>query len=79
MGPNLNIKIETIGNLDTNLRSEFESQGINQTLHKMYLQIECNVIILTPYKTIEEKIINQVLLEEAVIIVITPETYLNVE
>lgn len=79
MGPNLNIKIETIGNLDTDLRSEFESQGINQTLHKMYLQIECNVIILTPYKTIEEKIINQVLLEEAVIIGITPETYLNVE
>lgn len=77
IGPNVKVKIDVIGDLDTNLRSEFESKGINQTLHKMYLQIECNVIILTPYKTTEEKIINQVLLAEAVIIGTTPNTYYN--
>lgn len=78
-GPNIKVKIETVGNLDTDLRSEFESKGINQTLHKMYLQVDCNVIILTPYKTIEEKISNQVLLAEAVIIGTTPSTYFNLE
>lgn len=78
-GPNVKIKIETIGNLDTDLRSEFETKGINQTLHKMYLQVECNVIILTPFKTTEEKIVNQVLLAEAVIIGTTPNTYYNLE
>lgn len=77
IGPNVKVKIDVIGDLDTDLRSEFESKGINQTLHKMYLQIECNVIILTPYKTTEEKIINQVLLAEAVIIGTTPNTYYN--
>lgn len=79
MGPNINIKIETVGNLDTDLRSEFEEAGINQTLHRLYLQIECNVAILTPYKTTEEKIINQVLLAEAIIIGTTPSTYYNLE
>lgn len=76
-GPNIKIKIDVIGNLDTDLRSEFEAKGINQTLHKMYLQVECNVTILTPFKTTEEKIVNQVLLAEAVIIGTTPNTYYN--
>lgn len=78
-GPDINIKLQVIGNLDTDLRSEFEEAGINQTLHRMYLQVECNVIILTPFKTTEEKIINQVLLAEAVIIGTTPNTYYNLE
>lgn len=76
-GPSIKIKIDVIGNLDTDLRSEFESKGINQTLHKMYLQVECNVTILTPFKTTQEKIVNQVLLAEAVIIGTTPNTYYN--
>lgn len=78
-GPSFKIKIETIGNLDTDLRSEFTAKGVNQTLHRMYLQVECNVIILTPFKTSEEKITNQVLLAEAVIIGTTPNTYYNLE
>ena len=61
------------------LKSEFSSSGINQTLHRIYLQIECEVSILTPFKTIDEKIENQVLLVEAVIIGTTPNTYYNFE
>lgn len=76
-GPNINIKISTIGNLDTELKSEFISSGINQTIHKVYLQIECNVAILTPFEITEEKITNQVLLAEAVIVGTTPTTYYN--
>lgn len=78
-GPSIEIKMSTIGNLDTDLRSEFTSAGINQTLHKMYLQVECVVAVLTPFHTIEEKITNQVLLEEVVIVGTTPNTYYNFE
>lgn len=76
-GPNVEVKLSTIGNLDTDLRSEFISAGINQTVHKIYLQVECNVIILTPFNTMEEKVTNQVLLAEAVIVGTTPNTYYN--
>lgn len=79
VGPNIEIKINTIGNLDTDLRSEFISAGINQTVHKIYLQIDCNVIVLTPFDTIEQRISNQVLLAEAVIVGTTPNTYYNLE
>lgn len=78
-GPKIEITMSTIGNLDTDLRSEFTSAGINQTLHKMYLQVECEVSVLTPFHTIEEKIKNQVLLEEVVIVGTTPNTYYNFE
>lgn len=78
-GPNINIKMEVVGSLDTELRSEFTSAGINQTLHRVYLEIKCNVVILTPFETIEEEIFNQVLLAEGVIIGNVPSSYYNLE
>lgn len=78
-GPNINIKMEVVGSLDTDLRSEFTSAGINQTLHRVYLEIKCNVVILTPFETIEEEIFNQVLLAEGVIIGNVPSSYYNLE
>jgi len=76
-GPNIEMKMSTVGNVETDLRSEFVSSGINQTLHRIYLQVDCNVIVLTPFDNIEQKISNQVLLAEAVIVGITPDTYYN--
>lgn len=73
------IRISTIGNVETDLRSEFISQGINQTLHKVYLQVECGVDILTPFDNISSKIANQVLLMENVIVGNIPSTYYNLE
>ena len=78
-GPGVPIRISSIGNVETDLRSEFTSQGINQTLHRVYLQIECEVSILTPYKDITEKITNQVLIAENVIVGKIPNTYYNLE
>ncbi len=78
-GPDVSVQIQLSGNIETNLKSEFISTGINQTLHRIYLELNCNVNILTPFQTIEEKIINQVLLVEGVIIGDIPTTYYNLE
>lgn len=69
----------TEGTVETDLRSEFKEAGINQTLHRIYLEVKCNVNILTPYNTITETITNQVLLTEGVIIGNIPGTYYNLE
>lgn len=76
-GPGVPIRISTIGNVETDLRSEFTAQGINQTLHRVYLQVVCEVSILTPYDDITEKISNQVLIAENVIVGKIPNTYYN--
>lgn len=76
-GPGVPIKISSIGNVETDLKSEFSAQGINQTLHRVYLQVVCEISILTPYNTITEKITNQVLIAENVIVGKIPNTYYN--
>lgn len=78
-GPNVEIKMEIAGHLDTNLKSEFVDAGINQTLHRIYLELICKIIILTPFETIEEQIVNQVLLAEGVIVGEVPSSYYNLE
>lgn len=78
-GPNVNVRISSIGNVETDLKSEFYSQGINQTLHRVYLQIKCEITILTPFNNMQEQITNQVLIAENVIVGHIPSSYYNLE
>lgn len=78
-GPNVEIKMAVIGNIETELKSEFNEAGINQTLHRIFLEVKCHVTILTPFHSIDEEIINQVLLAEGVIVGNIPDTYYNLE
>ena len=77
-GPKIHIKIANVGNVDTKLVSEFTSQGINQTLHRVYLNLSCEVTILTPYNTIKQMIENQVLIAESVIVGTVPDAYYDI-
>lgn len=78
-GPKIKIRIISAGNIITDIRTEFKATGINQTLYRIYLNLECNISILTSYKTIKEKVENQVLLVETVLVGEVPETYLQLE
>lgn len=72
IGPKIPIRIANVGNIDTKLESEFQAQGINQTLHRIYLSLKCQVTILTPYNSIKQTIDNQVLIAESVIMGAVP-------
>lgn len=76
-GPSIPIRISTIGNIVTNFKSEFIDKGVNQTLHRLYLEIECEISILTPFNTIDEKINNQFIIAENVIVGKIPSSYYN--
>ena len=78
-GPSIKMKVVLFGTVETDLRSEFITKGINQTLHRVYLQIDCPVQILSSYKTMEENISNQFLLAENVILGEIPSTYYNLD
>ena len=77
-GQKIHIKIANVGNVDTKLVSEFTSQGINQTLHRVYLNLSCEVTILTPYNAIKQMIENQVLIAESVIVGTVPDAYYDI-
>lgn len=78
-GPYVKIRISSVGNVETDLRSEFSAQGINQTLHRIYLQVDCQISILTPFENITKSISNQVLIAENVIVGKIPSSYYNLE
>lgn len=79
MGPSIPAKVTTTGTLDTEVKSEFIAKGINQTLHRIYINFECNVKIITPIKNFEKQITNQFIVAEHVIVGNIPDTYYNLE
>ena len=79
MGPQIPVKVAMTGNLDTEIKSQFFEKGINQTLHRIYVNFECYVKIITPVKNFEKKITNQVIIAEHVIVGNIPSSYYNLE
>lgn len=79
IGPKFEIEFETAGDSKVELESEFEATGINQTIHKIYANVEACIKIITPFGAYNEKMKSKVLLTEAVIVGKVPNTYLNLE
>ena len=79
MGPKVKIRLIPTGKIATNIKTEFKAAGINQTVYRIYFEIECNCSILTSYKSIDRNIQNQVLLVENVVVGEVPATYLELD
>lgn len=75
ISPKIAIKVEQAGNIETKINSEFEAMGINQTIHRIYLDLKCRIGILTPLESISEYIHLDVLLTETVIVGEVPSNY----
>lgn len=79
VGPSIPAKVRISGSLDTEVKSQFIAKGINQTLHRIYVNFECYVKIVTPVKDFQKKITNQVIVAEDVIVGNIPDSYYNLE
>lgn len=78
-GPKINIKLIPTGNVEADFKTEFMSQGINQTKHTVYIDINTSVNIIAPF-TSEAIVSNSTLtVAETVIVGDIPSTYLSVE
>ena len=79
IGPNIDITVMPVGTVVTKFRSDFLSAGINQTIHRLYLEVKCDVDILTPYGNMGTSIVNEVLFAENIIVGDIPASYYNLE
>ena len=77
-GPKVPIRISSIGNINTEVMSEFTSTGINQSIHRIFTNITCKIEVLTPFNTITNEIEEKIILAENVIIGNIPENYLDI-
>ena len=77
LGPDINIKIYLVGSTQTQIISMFTSAGINQTLHRLYINIAGSVAVAVPGLPSTIKTSTQVLMSEMIIIGEVPPTYLQ--
>ncbi len=78
-GPNMVVKIEPIGYIETKYLSNFTSAGINQTRHSVSVQVKSKVKIIMPMKTKEIEVQNQVPICETIIVGNTPNTAIDMK
>ena len=76
-GPDVTIKITPIGMANCDFVSHFQSAGINQTLHKIYIDVYADVSIVTPIDQPTIQVKAEVLVCENLIVGKIPDSYLN--
>lgn len=79
IGSKIPINVDMTGTVDTEVKSEFISKGINQTLHRIYVVFDCKMSVVTPMKNYTQNIINQFIVAENVIVGNIPDSYYNLE
>ncbi|ATD55378.1 sporulation protein YunB [Clostridium chauvoei] len=77
LGPKINIKMEQVGNISSNYESVFESAGINQTRHKIYLNVKLNMKVIIPLNSEEVEVTCQIPIAETIIVGKIPDTALE--
>ena len=78
-GPDIPVRVLAVRTSDAVFHSNFESAGINQTLHSIYIDIHVVITILTWTGTQEIAVDASVVAAETVIVGTVPTTYLGME
>lgn len=77
VGPNINFRIIPVSSVSCDFSSEFESVGINQTKHSIYLNVIADISIVMPSRTENFAVLTEILIGESVIVGNVPDAYLQ--
>lgn len=76
LGPSIRLNVSPIGSVYSTFSSEFESAGVNQTIHRIYLNVNASVGVVLPLYTKRFVATQNVLIAESIIVGSVPEVYL---
>jgi sporulation protein YunB len=76
-GPKIPVRIESVTNASTRFTNEFASAGINQTRHRIMLEISVDVDILVPGAQTRTTVTTEVAVAETIIVGGVPNFYSN--
>lgn len=77
-GPDVTLNFKLIGSVKCKLKNKFESAGLNQTVHHIYLVITTNLNVLSTEFTKEMVYKSDYEIAQTVIVGGTPSTYANI-
>lgn len=78
VGPNINLKIKINSSVVTDVRSEFKTAGINQTLHSVVIDVKNNVCIMMPLFRDDVDFKTSIVISETVIVGDVPDSFTEV-
>ena len=76
-GPTIPVHILSIRNSDANFVSVFSQAGINQTLHRLNMEVSIDVAVLVLGETSSFTMTSEVVVAETIIVGQVPQTYLQ--
>lgn len=76
-GSEVNYKSVSISSVESNFESKFESVGINQTLHSIYIIVKSKVSVHFPLRSDTKVCETKILVSETILVGKVPEIYLN--
>lgn len=77
-GPKVKMKVIPLSVSGMDFKTEFETQGINQTKYKVYIKLKSQVKVLAPFSSETINMASTILLAEAVILGKVPDSYVQV-
>ncbi len=77
LGPDVSINVVPVGTANCDFVSSFTSAGINQTLHKIYIDVYADIDVITPIADQVIQVKAEVLVCENLIVGKIPSTYLE--
>ena len=76
-GPALKAKAMTVGTVRAEFDSQLTSAGVNQTLHRIWLEVDVPMTLLLPGGEVETALHTRLCVAETVIVGKVPDTYLQ--
>ena len=77
LGPSIQFRIIPVSSVSCDFSSTFESVGINQTKHSIYLNVIADISIVMPSRTENFAVLTEILIGESVIVGAIPDAYLQ--
>ncbi|MBQ8295716.1 MAG: sporulation protein YunB [Clostridia bacterium] len=77
LGPSIHFRIIPVSSVSCGFSSNFESVGINQTKHSIYLNVVADISIVMPSRTENFAVATDILVGESVIVGTVPDAYLQ--
>ncbi len=78
-GPMITVMVVPLGAVSTRVIDRFEHEGINQTRHRIYLEITGQIRIVVPLISSNVKVVAEVPITDATVLGEVPQVYLNAD
>ena len=78
-GPRVRVRVDSVGEVVADYANSFTAAGVNQTLHRVCLEVTATVYLFLPGEILPVSVSSNVCVAETVIVGETPDTYLRLE